>query len=234
MKRSFALVLALIAVPLVAGEYSTISPGLQVDFSKVNTTYIPFQSKAGNIQGADAELMFGVGISAHIRLGEVVAQRFSSLVLIPSMDFRIGRDNTKQSFANFSWYGTDGSVTEIQNAKAERVTTTQHITLSVPLRWYVGSSAAYGGFFVEAGPVFAQIRQTVDLSVDGLVLSIPTNLNESAKITNNTSGFVGGIGFTTIYRKAQMSYGLAYTMLQKATSNGQDNNAVRLYFQWGF
>lgn len=226
--------LTLAASISMAGEYSAVSPGVQVDVSKVNSTYVPFQSKAGNIQGADAELMFGVGISAHIRLGEVFAQKLSSLVLVPSADFRFGRDHGTQSSANFNWYGTDGSLTQIQNAQADRVTNTQYMTFSLPLRWYVASSASQGGFYVEGGPVYARIAQTVDLSVDGLVLSIPTSLHESSKITDNTNGFVGGLGWTRIYRTTQASYALAYTYLKKATANGQDNSAIRLYFQWSF
>lgn len=232
--------LLLLVLPLAvvsqgrAGEYSPVSVGVQVDVGRVNTTWVPFQSRAGNIQGAEAETMYGLGISTHLRLGELVAQRLSSLVVIPSLDFRVGRASDQQALANFSWYGADGSLTQVQNAQAQRVTNNQYLALSLPVRWYPTSSSAYGGFYMEAGPVVAQVRQTVDLTVDGLVLAIPTTLKESSKITNQASGFVGGIGLTRVYARTQASCGINYMALSKANSDGKDHSALRFYVQWSF
>jgi len=220
-----------LAYPCMAGEYSAVSFGIQVDVAKANTTTTPFQNSAGNIQGADVGTLFGAGLTSQVRMGEIVAQRLSSLVFTPTLNLQYGRDQENRFYTNMNVYSPDGSVVSVQNANGQRTTDTLILTLSCPLRYYFGGSCTMGGIFVEAGPVAARIQQSVDLKVDGLVLASATTLSESAKITQNTTGITAALGKTTVYRQVQASYGLGYTQL--SGKNGQkDQTNLRIFVSW--
>lgn len=228
-----ALCLVLAAVSAQAGEYSSVSFGLALDYTSQSTSKVPFQNVSGNIQGADADKLLGIGLTTQVRLGEVISQRVSGLVLTPTISYRFGTVNESEFYSNLAFYAPDGSVVYVQNANSTRKTANRQISLSVPLRYYFGGSAAYGGFFAEAGPVYANVQQNVDLSVSGLILAIPSSVQESARITSSLSGYTVGLGTTWIYRQSQVSLILSYQTLG-GIDGRKSSSETRGGIQWTF
>jgi hypothetical protein len=222
-----------VATTLSAGEYDKASVGLQIDVTSVSAAKVPFQNAAGNIQGAEAKTLGGVGLVANLRLGEIFTEKLSAFAVVPSLTYRFGRESDSQFFANYNFYSPDGSVTSIQNANVNRMTNDREVVIDVPFRWHVNGDATYGGFFVEGGPVFANLQQTVDLAASGLVLSTPSTVQESSRISTTTTGFSGGIGFMRVYRTSQSAVLLKFQSL-KGDQTRSSRNEIRLGFQWTF
>jgi hypothetical protein len=235
-KVSLALILLGLAPLLQAGEYSVWSPGIQINVARaVQNTFVPFQSTSGNIQGADVTDLYGIGLANQIRLGELFSWKVRSLVWAPTLGVHLGRESETRNDANLNFYGTDGSVVSVQGATSTRRTNTREIFFAAPLRWYaVSGSAVYGGFYLEAGPLFVQTSQTVDLDVSGYVISVPATLSESTQIRANEHGFVVGVGATSVYRGHQFTYGLTYQGINGTTSNKVGSNQVQGHITWTF
>lgn len=218
---------------LLAGEYAKISPGVNVElgYTTGNTT-VPFQSASGNIQGGTTQWTYGLGLSAPVRLGETLSWSLCSLVAIPTLSARVGHNSDDQVSPNLNFYSPDGSLTVIQNASSHRSTQTREIALSLPIRWYVGGSAAYGGFYLEAGPVVVRAQQNVDFTVTGLSLAQTTTLSESTTIRQTDAGVVVGLGVTNIYRGYQFTYGLSVRSM--TSKDPIAANQIAAVFSWTF
>lgn len=227
------LIPALCAASAHAGEYSKVSPGIQIEVGHATGgASVPFQNESGNIQGGRIDWVFGVGLTAPIRLGEVASWRLQSLMLVPTLGGRFGRTSDSKTDNNFIFYGPDGGLSSIQMATISRTTKTMEISLAVPLRWYPGGSAAYGGFYLEAGPIFVRAQEDVQLDVSGLVLAQPIQVSESTTLRQNDNGLVAGVGVTQVNRSYQFSYGLTFQSI--TSKNAIASNQVRLVLAWTF
>lgn len=227
------LLLTLCAVTAHAGDYSAISPGISIDIGHATGgASVPFQNQSGNIQGGRIDWMFGLGLSAPIRLGEVSTWRLQSLMLVPTFAGRFGHTSESRTDNNLLFYSPDGSLSNIQLASSSRSTKTMELSLALPLRWYPGGAAAYGGFYLEAGPIFVKTQEDVQLDVSGLVLAQPTQLRESTTLRQSDVGAVAGIGVTSVNRSYQFSYGLVFQSI--TSKNAIASNQVRLVFAWTF
>lgn len=236
-KAFLAWILMGLAPSLMAGEYSYWSPGIQVNVARaVQNTFVPFQSTSGNIQGANVQDLYGIGLANQVRLGEIFSWKLRSLVWAPTLGVHLGRESESRYDANLTFYGTDGSTASVQGATSSRKTNTREIFFASPLRWYVVSgSAVYGGFYLEAGPLFVQTNQTVDLGVNGYVMSVPATLSESAQIHANEHGYVVGLGATSVYRGVQFTYGLTYQGISGSTTSTKvGSNQVQAHLTWTF
>lgn len=229
------MMIAAVAIPLAAGEYSAWSPGIQLQLSQATgNTFVPFQSQTGNIQGATVDTLYGIGFANQVRMGEAFSWRLRSLALMPTLGFQVGNKSESRHDSNFVFTAPDGSLANVQNADSHRKTQTREISLVVPVRWYTSGSAAAGGFYVEAGPAIFRTEQTVDLQVAGYVNSVPASLAESAKISANEGGFVVGLGFANLYRESQFSYGITFQQVSTSKDVQITPNQIRVYVQWTF
>ena len=123
--------------------------------------------------------------------------------------------------------------------------------LSAPLRWYcMTANAAYGGAFVEAGPVISRIKYRAnsnrfDKSKVNDESKDNQDCNEAVKkeasqetirptlrkdITTNV-GFVLGVGRTLIYEDHQLTYGLGLQSVRALANKGKSQNASKRKFQ---
>jgi len=223
----------LAALPMAAGEYSILSPGIQVEIAQESTKSVPFQSEAGNIQGAQVDLLLGFGLTSQVRLGPLFTESLSSFVLAPSVVYRLGKKTDSQSDPNLSFYTSDGSVVSVQNANSTRTTNTRVLGFNLPLRWYLSGSAVFGGLYFEGGPAWARQQQDVNLVVTGMIQAQQSQISESATITTSQTGAVFGVGYTGIYRVNQASVALQYQSL-KGSANQGNTSEVRLVVQWTF
>lgn len=227
------LSLALSTAWAQAGDYSKVSPGISIEVGHATGgATVPFQNASGNIQGGRIEWMFGLGLTTPIRLGETVSWSLQSLEVVPTLGGRFGRTSDSRQDNNMVFYGPDGSLTNIQLASSSRATKSMELSLALPLRWYPGGAAAYGGFYLEAGPIFVRSQEDVQLDVSGLVLAQPTQLSESTTLRQNDSGLVAGLGVTSVSRGYQFSYGLTFQSI--TSKNAVATNQVRLVFAWTF
>jgi hypothetical protein len=225
--------LATLANSLQAGEYDKFSPGLALDYSSsTSNAFVPFQSVAGNIQGANTKSLLGVSFFAVVRPGEFLGGGLSSFALVPSLALRYGKDTENRFDANLNFYSPDNGFTSVQNANSTRQTTTTELTLAVPVRWYPGSSTVDGGVWIEFGPGVVNSTKNVDLTVSGLIMATNATINESAKITSNVPIFQFGIGWTTVYNANQASFGICYQSVSK--SDQGVSNQIRATVQWSF
>lgn len=221
------------AAALSAGEYSPLSVGIQVDVANAATKFVPFQSEAGNIQGAEVATLLGFAVTSQVRFGPIFTERLSAFVLTPTLAYRFGSKSDDLFSANLNFYTANGSIISVQNAQSERKTATKTLAAIVPLRWYAGGNAVYGGLYFEGGYVWARQEQDVDLKVEGLIQAQQSEINESSTIKTDQSGFVAGIGYTWVYRASQATVGLQYQSLQ--ASGGLDaRGETRLVVQWTF
>lgn len=128
--------------------------------------------------------------------------------------------------------------------------------VSVPLRWYFNTAnAAYGGAFIEAGPIISRIKfminskissksnneQNIDLGNN--VKGTSPNLGKwQQSNTTNAAGFVIGIGKTNINDNHQYTYGLALQFMRtlhnergwQGASRGKFHNNIQGYLSWTF
>lgn len=233
MNRTAIIVSFLATVPCFSGEYAVMSPGLQVEAAQVSTKFVPFQSEAGNIQGAQVSTLLGFGLTAQIRLGPMITQGLSGFVVAPSAVYRFGKTSDNQVSSNLNFYTANGSIVSVQNANSDRTTTTKILGVTVPLRWYMSNSAVFGGLYFEAGAAWAREEQNVDLTVNGLIQAQQSQISEGAKITTTQSGYVIGVGYTSIHRDNQSTVGLQYQSLNGVGALGTSGE-IRLAVQWTF
>jgi hypothetical protein len=234
--RRFLRLLAVAAlgcVPLLAGEYSKVSPGFTLDLGyATGNTSIPFQSSSGNIQGAAVQWVYGLSLNAPVRLGEVFNWRLRAFELVPTLSAHFGKTSDSSTTPNLQFYTPDGSVESVQNAGSSRKTNTQEVLFSLPLRWYAKGSDVYGGFYLEAGPVFAKTEQRVNYDVNGLSMAESVTLSESTTIRQNDEGLVYGIGVTNIYRNYQFTYGV--TVRSMTSQHPVTSNLAQVSLGWNF
>jgi hypothetical protein len=234
-KLKYAVSAAILAasLPATAGEYAAFSPGLQVEAAQVSTKFVPFQSEAGNIQGAQVSTLLGFGLTGQIRLGPLVSESLSGLVLAPSAIYRFGKTTDNQVSSNLNFYTSNGSIVSVQDATSDRTTSTKVLGLTLPLRWYMSNSAVFGGLYFEGGAAWAREEQNVDLTVSGLIQAQQSQISEGAKITTTQSGYIIGVGYTWIHRENQTSLGLQYQSLNGVGALGTSGE-LRLALQWTF
>lgn len=234
-----AMVLGMLAVAGAnvagAGEYNTVSIGVQIDAAQASTKFVPFQSQAGNIQGAQVGTLLGFGLTSQVRFGSLISQHLSSLVVTPSVIYRYGKQDDRTVDANLNFYTSNGSIVSIQNASSNRSTSSKVLSFVLPLRWYMSGTATYGGIFVEAGFALGRYEQNVDLAVAGLIKAQPSQINESAKIIQTTTGYCAGVGYTRVYRESQATVLLQFQDLSapKGSTIGPGSE-IRVGMQWTF
>ena len=239
MKHNVKVMAALVAVvmagalPVRAGEYDAVSPGLMLDaaYSTANGT-VPFQNNSGNIQGANTTWLAGIGIVACVRPAEFITAKLSNFNLMPGLAIRYGTTNDSNNANNLTFYASDGSQTSIQNAASSRQTTTTELVMDCPIRWYPSASSVRGGFWVEAGPGWDHCNKNVSLNVAGYVQSVPSSISESSTISSTVLIMTYGLGWTTTYINSQATFGLIYQAATK--SNTGVSNQFRASLQWVF
>lgn len=227
------ILLVLMAACAQAGELSKVSAGIALEYSAATSaTFVPFQSKAGNIQGANTGAVYGIGIVAVLRPGEILSGKLSSFALLAGLHLDYGREKEDRFDSNLAYYAPDGSSVLVQNASSTRRTTTVETGLHLPLRWYPASSTADGGVYVEAGPGWIKSNKDVDLQVNGYVQAVPTTINEAARITSTVRVIDYGIGYTAVYNASQATFGVAY---QQVLDEGRGvSNRFRVHITWTF
>jgi hypothetical protein len=244
--RHFYLCFALATSLLGAGEYSVFSPGFEFSISKGMASHQNLSNKADKgtkcIDACnDVDKLVGIGMTSQIRLDEFLSGAFSGIAMVPTIGLKFGTSSKSTYSANMAYTYDDNHNEEVSDATSSIKTKMYEFTLSVPFRWYfMTKNTAYGGAFVEFGPLVRRTKHKNSLQVVGTTL-LQSSFTGPKKLscTNNTNyGLMVGIGTTSIYDEHQFTYGLSLhamsTKSKKDKSKQQPQSEVNLHIAWTF
>jgi len=204
--------------------------GIQVDLNHLMGTsnvavfgpapdFTPQSSQDGNLPG--------IGFSYGFQFGSD-ANKYQHWALVPVLGIRSGTQKDSQQFGTLETLS--GSFT---NAMVTRKTKTEEIFLSIPLRWYTQQKGQLGdGFFLEAGAILANSKQTVDLEVTGEFAGQTPSYKYQVKYTKNRGGYLVGIGDSFPIGNHGLDLGVEYLSLP--SSEPLPAHSLRVYVQWYF
>jgi hypothetical protein len=100
------------------------------------------------------------------------------------------------------------------------------------------NNAAYGGAFVEAGPLICHTQHIGKFETAGMVLDKSFSYKQKRCDTTNSYGLVVGIGRTSIYNEHQLTYGLSFNIISSKASDAElkakAQSKINLHTSWTF
>lgn len=242
MRHIWQYLCLIIATSLLgAGEYSMWSPGFVVSLSRDTTSHKGLLSTTDdNIKHANVNNLLGIGLTSQLRLGELCSGTLSSLALVPTVDLSLGVVKAHSSKSNLDHVISNNDHILLSNVILVNKNKVRMLTLSIPLRWYFATAnAAYGGAFIECGPLICNIKYIDGLQINGTTIAEkPFAVTEKKSSTKTSYGLVTGIGKVNIYDEHQIAYGLSlHTIRAKdssAKSKYKSQFKTNLYCSWTF
>jgi hypothetical protein len=229
MKKNVLLLigLALVSGVLSAGEYSPVSVGfgLEAGFPITKQSY----AIQTGFTTSTPNLTYGVSIPFQVRLGQIFTMKLNSFTLQPTVGFRFG--STKEGGSGVF----DNGVSVVDGATFTTKTKVKEGYFALPLRYYAVETAPYGGFYLEAGPIWVSRSNEVSATGNGFIGGIAAPINTSATFTEHKNGYIVGLGWTTIGESSQRHYGITYEAF--SANNGAQTSVpstLKLSISWTF